>query len=431
MFYNYIIILFIKFIFFFIRFFSFGSGSTWPGHIALFLNRRIIRDILNKNIHLKIILIAGTNGKTTTSKMLSYALSKKGLSILKNDTGANLLNGIASSIIDNTSFFGKIDNQVAIFEVDENTLPQIIKYLNPTAVIILNLFRDQLDRYGEVNTISNKWLESFKKINSKTKFILNGDDPLLYFLGKKLKNEIYYFGVSKENMTSKNLSHDIDSNYCPECKNRLTYNAISYSHLGDFFCDKCGFKRDGVESDFSNLKYPLEGVYNSYNTNAVLLTLKKIFLFLDIDKDLFVGFKPAFGRLEEIVYKNKKITILLSKNPTGFNQSINLINQNLDKKNILILLNDRIPDGTDVSWIWDVDFDQLFKTKCKVFISGDRCYEMAIRLKDKKEYIYLYKDYKKAVNEMCNSLKNEKNYILPTYSAMLEVRNYLIGKKML
>jgi len=413
------------------RFLNAGSGSTWPGHIALSLNSNFIKQILEQN-KIKIILIAGTNGKTTTNKLIQTILEKNGKKVFQNAAGANLLNGIASTLIFNSNLIGKIDKDFAVFEIDENTLPNILKEIsNPDFIIILNLFRDQLDRYGEVNTIANKWHEALRKLNSKTTLILNADDPQVAFLGSRLKGiNIQYFGINPKMATNK-FQHASDSTYCPNCGKKLIYKSIYFSHLGDWTCKKCNLQHPQKILTLSPL-YPLSGIYNEYNTNAAVLLAEKIGFNKEEIAFSLKNFKPAFGRQEVLNIKGKKLQIFLSKNPTGFNESLKTI-ASLNAKNVLMILNDRIPDGRDVSWIWDVDFEDFSSQFKSVILSGDRTYDMGLRLK--------YAEYKKfeteenltkAIDIAINKTPKEQTlYILSTYSAMLEVRKILIGKEIL
>ncbi|MCS6956451.1 MAG: MurT ligase domain-containing protein [Patescibacteria group bacterium] len=414
-----------------------GSGSTWPGHLILKFDNNFIEKIIKKNPHLKIIFVAGTNGKTTTVSLLSFILKKLGYKVFYNQEGANLVNGIISAFIKNSDIFGNIKKDYAVFEVDEFSFPQILKKIpNPQAIIILNLFRDQLDRYGEVNTIGWRWFNAFKDIDKNTLFVVNADDPFLYHESKKLENQKIFFGIDKKLMTKKSLSSDIDFSYCPNCQNILTYKKIAYSHLGDFYCQKCGFKRTQELEDFSQqkIRYQLYGIYNIYNTNAVLSLIKNIFQIKINFNYLLKDFQPAFGRQEEIIYKNRKFFILLSKNPAGFNQSIQTIKDILKEKkaNFLIILNNRIPDGLDISWIWDVDFQLILENSKNIYISGDRAYDMGLRFKYEEAKTKIFTDFKQAINEIVKKTKErEKIFVLPTYSAMLELRKFLIGRKLL
>ena len=425
---NILLILFGKIISILFRLLNLGDGSTWPGHIALGVNKNFIKDLL-KNSKTKIIIVAGTNGKTTTSALLKHGLTANNKSVIQNQSGANLLNGIASAFIKNVNKFGKLTADYAILEIDENTLPLILKELVPNYIILLNLFRDQLDRYGEVNIVASYWAESIKKLTEKTTLILNADDPQIAFLGKNTKAQTLFFGFTDLDNKNNKIQHASDSDYCPNCNTKLSYRHINFSHLGDWECDKCGLKRPDLDIEKTNSTLP--GTYNKYNAQAAALTLKQIGISEQKINNSFANFKPAFGRQEAIKYKNKDIQIFLSKNPTSFNQSFQTISE-MGAKTILIALNDRIPDGRDVSWIWDNDLPNLKNFK-NIIVSGDRAYDMALRLKYENYKNYkTYENLNKAINIGVDLVDaNEILFILPTYSAMLETRKILTGKKIL
>lgn len=446
---NSILILVGKFILFLSRTLYLGSGSTWPGHIAMETNPKFVREILKKNPNLKAILVAGTNGKTTTSLMLQRILEENGLKVFRNEAGANLLNGIASTIIANVSLTGRLNFDVAIFEVDERNVALALKEISPYAILLLNIFRDQLDRYGEVNMVLGDWRKALSDVNSNTFLFTNGDDPGLSFITKNLKLKTYYFGIDERFMTRDSTGHDVDFIYCPNCQTKLDYKKVSFSHMGDFICPKCNFKRENIEQ-IKLTHYPLLGTYNIYNTNSAALVADKAF---DVSPAIIYKtlkvFKPAFGRQEEINYKGRNVLILLSKNPAGFNQSIDTVNviaksgSTKQSPNILLVLNDRIPDGRDVSWIWDVDFENLPQDS-KIFISGDRAYDMGLRIKyldslnDQKPNskpqtnVQIFQILNRAIETAISETKpGETLFILPTYSAMLETRRILTGRKIL
>lgn len=393
-----------------------GNGSTWPGHIALKLNPKILRS-LESNLKFGSIVIAGTNGKTTTSKLIREVLEKK-YKVVQNASGANLLNGITSALITNSG-------QIGIFEVDENTLPLLVNSFTPKIIVILNLFRDQLDRYGEVNTIAIKWKRALENLPGSTTVILNADDPQIAFLGQNLKAKVIYFGLDNPKLFLKTAEHATDSTYCPNCSEKLIYKGIYYSHIGEWSCPKCHYARPKFTS--LSIRSPLPGTYNLYNTLASQVVLNE----LGFHNFNFADFQPAFGRQEKIIINNKKIIILLSKNPTGFNQSIRTLDEfSKEKKTVMLVLNDRIPDGRDISWIWDVDFENLKDNVKKIYISGERCFDMGLRIKysDIKNY-EIYENLKTCISKALS--ETDMLYILPTYSAMLEVRKILSGKKIL
>lgn len=447
---NLLLIVLGKLVLLFSRTFNLGSGSTWPGHIALGVNSNLVRDVLKKNPNLKVVLIAGTNGKTTTSLMLQKILEKSGLKVFSNEAGANLLNGIASSVIKNSNLTGWLNFDAVIFEVDENNLSEAITQLSNVncqmSIVLLNLFRDQLDRYGEVNTIAKAWQATLTRLILKTGsnqgstlLFTNGDDPKLSFIAKSSKYNAYYFGIEPKFMSGDTAPYDVDFTYCPQCQTKLKYEKVSYSHLGKFSCPKCKYTNPSSET-FPTLPHPLIGKYNIYNQNAAALVAKKAFGVSEkIIRAALADFKPAFGRQEVIEYKGRNVLVLLSKNPAGFNQSIDAMSVIASKvkqsPNVLLVLNDRIPDGRDVSWIWDVDFERFAEQGGKVFVSGDRVFDMALRLKYAGidlPPMQIHAELKDAVENATNETsKNEILFILPTYSAMLEVRKVLTGRKIL
>lgn len=438
---NLVLIYFGRLLSFTAKKFNLGSGSTWPGHIALGVNKNFIKQVLKKN-NTKIILVAGTNGKTTTSSMIQSILKADGKKVIHNASGANLLNGIASTLILKANAFGKVNADFAIFEIDENALPQVLEELTPDYLLLLNLFRDQLDRYGEVHSIAARWEDELKKLPKETTVLLNADDPEIANLGNITTATPYYFGLYNK---SKEIheEHTADSTYCPHCGNKLTYTSQTYSHLGDWRCAKCGLKRPKVS--FEDAPYfPLFGTYNKYNTIAAVALARRISIREEVIENALKDFTPAFGRQETLIVDGKKVQIFLSKNPTGFNESLRTVKE-LGAKHALFVLNDRIADGTDVSWIWDVDMDILLPSLETITISGDRAYDMALRVKysDITQNAKLKNQNRNSKTKSFDNLEdairvpleelpeNETLFILPTYTAMLEVREILTGKKIL
>lgn len=406
-----------------------GHGSTWPGHIALRFNKNFIQDIL-RNSTTKIIFIAGTNGKTTTTSLIKHILEQSGRTVMQNTSGANLLNGIASSLLLNASIDGKLHVDYVLFEVDENTFSSALKIITPDAILLLNLFRDQLDRYGEVNSIAQNWLESLKKLSHHTQLFANADDPQIAFLGKSFSEKTIYFGLEKEQSLRTTHEHATDSTYCPQCGKKLTYTSIFYSHLGIWNCTHCNLTRPEIKH-MTTVQGSLTGTYNLYNMQSAML----LATFLGVAKeDIAMAvkhFKPVFGRQEKLIYQGKKIEVVLAKNPTGFNESLRTVKESKGK-NIVLLLNDNVADGHDVSWIWDVDFD-LLKDTDSVAVSGTRAYDLAVRLKYAGiKQVSVYGTIPEAlIHAVTATSSSDTLFILPTYTAMLEVRKELTGKKIL
>lgn len=410
----------------FIDIFSLGRGSTWPGHVALSVNDNFSKEILKKS-NIKVVLIAGTNGKTTTSKLIRTILETAGKRVLHNEAGANLENGLASTLIKGSNIFGRVNYDYLIFESDENTLPLILNKIQPDFLVILNLFRDQLDRYGEIDSIARKWDLAVGKLRH-TRIIANGDDASISYISLKSKLDSNFFGLNRGSIHS--IPHGADTIYCPRCNSKLNFKFINFSHLGEWRCSKCGLARPKLSlSEFHF--YPLPGKYNKYNTLAAVLFAKLNKISGETIKLALKNFKPAFGRQEKIEIDGKKVQLFLSKNPTSFNESLKTI-ISLKAKNILIVLNDGVPDGRDVSWIWDINLTFLKKIK-RVFLSGERVYDLALRIRyENVKNFQTYENLEQAINiGLKNTKKNETLFILPTYSAMLETRKILTGRKIL
>ncbi len=420
-----------------------GAASVLPGEISRRLHSRLL-PLLFEQVKQGVILIVGTNGKTTTSLLLRTILEDQGYQVTHNSSGANLINGLITALLVDTDITGKLNVDYAILEVDENVLPLVLKDCQPKYILGLNLFRDQLDRYGEVDTIAQRWQKAIATLPTDTIIILNADDPTLNHLGQKLTQKVLFFGLSEPDLYLEAIPHAVDSIYCPSCGNLLDYQGVYLSHLGDYKCPNCGFAKNKTAFDSKEWGQILIGVYNKYNTIAAGLLAQEIGITIEDIFNTISDFKAAFGRAEELTIDHKQVRILLSKNPVGMNETIravNNINKTKESAVTLLVLNDRIPDGTDVSWIWDVDTEQLVATGGKLIVSGDRVYDMALRLQysfDKLESkntnfeLIIQEDLGDAIATSLELTKKEETlHILPTYSAMLEVREALVGRKIL
>ncbi len=420
-----------------------GAASVLPGEISRRLHPRLL-PLLFEQVGQGVILIVGTNGKTTTSLLLRTILEDRGYQVTHNSSGANLINGLITALLVDTDMTGNLNVDYAILEVDENILPLVLKDCQPKYILGLNLFRDQLDRYGEVDTIAQKWQKAIATLPQETTIILNADDPTLNYLGQNLRQKVLFFGLSEPDLYLAEIPHAVDSIYCPSCGNLLDYQGVYLSHLGDYKCPNCGFAKSDTAINSKEWGQILIGVYNKYNTIAAGLLAQEIGIATEDIFKTISNFKAAFGRAEELTIDHKQVRILLSKNPVGMNETIravNDINKTKESSVTLLVLNDRIPDGTDVSWIWDVDTEQLVATGGKLIVSGDRVYDMALRLQYSCERLepentnfelIIQEDLAKAIATSLELTKKEETlHILPTYSAMLEVREALVGRKIL
>lgn len=422
--------------------FIFKGGSNFPGKIALFFDKHIISTVSKGYTT---ILVTGTNGKTTTTSMICNILKESGKEVITNNTGANMNTGIVSSLISNYSFFRQNTDRFAVIEVDEAYLQLITEDLKPTLITVTNLFRDQLDRYGEVYTTYSKILEGILK-TPNTKLVLNGDESLLGKLD--IPNPIVYYGFNKALREDNKVSVNADSKFCKVCKSPYNYDFVTYNHLGSYFCSECGYKRptlkyhvdeileltpEGSTVIFNDDTYFINqaGEYNIYNGLCAYAVGKEFNVDNSAIKTSLQNQSTSFGRQETISINGKELKIILVKNPAGLDQALNTIL--LDKKtiNLSVILNDNYADGTDVSWIWDVDFEKLNTlTVDNIIISGTRLYDMAIRLKIagfNRDKFVLCENDEELLRELKNTTDNT-TYILATYTAMLHLRKLLFSE---
>lgn len=418
------------------------GGTTFPGTIALKFDKKILKTVSQGY---KTILVTGTNGKTTTTSMITNILRSEGYDVITNNTGANLFRGIVTCFIDNFRFFKKKTNNYAVIEVDEANVKFVTEYISPDIITITNLFRDQLDRYGEVYSTLDKILEGIHK-TPNTKLILNGDDSLFGKLD--LDNTIIYYGFNKGITSNASIEVNADAKFCKFCKSPYEYNFITYNHLGDFYCPNCGYKRPELSyhvdeitelaADFSTVTInntevtiSQSGAYNIYNGLCAFAITKELGVSTKTIQDSLSKQDSSFGRQEEITVKDKSLKIILVKNPAGYNQAIDTLCLNKEPFSTVFFLNDNYADGQDVSWIWDVEFEKLNSLPIKdIFISGIRMYDMAVRLKTaglNQDNFHIEADYEKLTTLIENASTN-RVYVLATYTAMINYRKYLYSK---
>ncbi|NJK47112.1 Mur ligase family protein [Candidatus Gracilibacteria bacterium] len=422
-----------------VRWLRLGAASVLPGEIARRLHPQLL-SLLCEQVKQGVILVVGTNGKTTTSLLLRSILEDRGWKVAHNETGANLLNGLITALLGNSNLIGQLQADFAILEVDENVLPLVLRECQPRFILGLNLFRDQLDRYGEVDTISRRWQDAIAPLPQDTFVILNADDPTLSYLGQQLPQKVRFFGLSESSLYLDAIPHAVDSIYCPSCGHPLQYKGVYLSHLGDYHCPECSFRKSQQATNSQDWPQILIGVYNKYNTLAAGLVAQEIGIETNDIFETIKDFKAAFGRAEELTVNGKHVRILLSKNPVGMNETIRTVNEIKARgmaSTTLMVLNDRIPDGTDVSWIWDVDTEKLVESGGTLIVSGDRVYDMALRLQYSQTQIdgdrlIVTEDLEEAIASALECTPSDETlHILPTYSAMLEVRQILTGRKIL
>ena len=422
--------------------FLFHGGTNFPGKVALKLDKNILKTIAS---NYDVILITGTNGKTTTTSMIYSILKQSNKPVITNKTGANMYTGIIACFILNYSFKKSTEKKIAVIEVDEANVKFITDYISPKIITITNLFRDQLDRYGEVYTTLKKILEGVSKSPTAT-LVLNGDESLLGELN--LKNPIVYYGFATKINENKIVDLNADAKFCKVCKAPYKYNFITYNHLGDFYCSKCGYKRpelnysidkiidlntNGSTVHINDKPYYINqpGTYNIYNALCAYSVAKSLGVEDTTIEQSLKTVASSFGRQETLNIEGKEIKIVLVKNPAGYDEAVNTINLDDRKINLCLMLNDNYADGKDVSWIWDVNFERLTNLDInKIMISGIRLYDMAIRLKVagfKSDSFILCNDEECLLKEIKNC-SGEIVYILATYTAMITLRKFLHTK---
>lgn len=422
----------------------FKGGTNFPGKVALKIDKGILKTAAEGY---KTIIVTGTNGKTTTTSMIYHMIKDSGYKVITNSTGANLLSGVVCTFIENYSFKKSAKEKYAVIEADEANVKLITEYITPEIITVTNLFRDQLDRYGEVYTTLKKILDGIEKVPHST-LVLNGDESLLGDLG--FPNKTFYFGFNCALYSNKNTIADMnaDAKFCKKCKSPYKYNYITYNHLGSFYCENCGYARPKLDYCIDNVaqetpdgslvtidgkEYYINqpGTYNIYNALCAYSTARTLGIKECIIFNVLKSIKSSFGRQESINIDGKEVKIILIKNPAGCDEAVSTVSLDKNIINLAVLLNDNYADGRDVSWIWDAKFEALSKLQInKVLIGGIRLYDMAIRLKtagiDENKFS-LCENLDSFLNEIKNC-SNNTIYVLATYTAMIELRKYLNSK---
>lgn len=427
-----------------------GAGSNFPGRVVLRMHPGAPEEMASR-LPGGCVLVSGTNGKTTTSNLLARMLREGGMRPVHNRMGANLMTGITAALAQASDLGGRPRADIGLFEVDEATLPAAVQRLLPRLVIITNLFRDQLDRYGELESLARKMDGALAELDDGAAVLLNADDPLVASLGKETRARIHYYGIECEGEAEGTMRHAADSKHCRACGAPLAFSACYFGHMGKYSCPHCGEARPAV--DFAATEIELQGTRGSrisvstpgwdadvflglpglYNAHNLLAAVGGGRL-LGLDKDEVVrgieGYSTVFGRGERIPLRGRTLFLVLSKNPTGFNEVIRTLRGEGRDLVVIAALNDRIADGRDVSWIWDVDFEDLAPLPRRLVAAGNRARDMALRMKyagmdpSRLEVIPDLKDALQAALEEAGD--GETVYALTTYTATLDLRRLLV-----
>ena len=410
-----------------------GGGSSFPGKLA----EKIDKDILkNLSSTYDVIMVTGTNGKTLTTTLISNIIRLRDGSVLTNPTGANLRQGVITSFITSPD---RKQAKVAVLEIDEATLKYITPHIKPKFIVFTNVFRDQMDRYGEIYTTYGEMVKG-ASFAQEAMIIANGDLPI--FNSGDLANPIQFYGFNHIVVGEFSVNPNTDGILCPKCDHILRYKKITYANQGKYYCPNCEFKRPDLTYELNRINrltiqdanftigdtefhLPVAGVYNLYNALAAYSVAKAMNIDDALIKQGFEEVNKVFGRQEVVKIGKKDLILNIMKNPVGVNQLIDLISLEKDPFSLFILLNDRPADGTDVSWIWDGKFEELLSQADRpVLISGLRADDLKQRIEVcglTDEEILVEKNLNE-ITRCLQNLPNKKIYVLATYTAMLDLR---------
>ena len=438
-----------------------GGGTVIAGHIVPRIDPTALTTI-TRRLRLGTVIVSGTNGKTTTTRLISHILRGAGVRPLHNRAGANLVTGLITAVVQQTALNGRPRADLGLFEVDEATVPAALRHVRPRAVLLTNLFRDQLDRYGEVHFVADLWTKALAGLPPDATVILNADDPLVASLGADLEarqggspgpergRTLLRFGVGDVTAGTADVPHASDARLCPLCGAAYRYTVAFYGHLGHYACSGCGAARPmpdveathvelvGDDATVVTIRTPrgvlearlsLPGLYNVYNALAATAACLALGQELDAIRRGLETFTAAFGRLERIAVEGRELFLALVKNPVGFGEVLRTILRPAGERHLLIIINDLYADGTDISWLWDVDFERLQGRVATAVCAGLRADDMAVRLKYAgvpTDRVVVQPDLRAALREAVDRTPTGKTlHVLPTYTAMLQVRELL------
>jgi UDP-N-acetylmuramyl tripeptide synthase len=426
-----------------------GGGTTLPGRVLLRLAPDAIAR-LGAGLDRGTTIVSATNGKTTTTGMIAAVLAADGRHPVHNRAGSNMTWGVATALLEQ-------DGHEGLFEVDEAWLPRVTEQLDPAMIVLGNLFRDQLDRYGEMEALADEWAKTVAARDGRGALVLNADDPLIADLGRdadeRPREGVVYFGIDDDSQALPELQHAFDAKHCRRCGHPYAYERAFVGHLGHYSCPNCGAERprpavaatkielrgmDGSSSTIRTpageirLELPLPGLYNVYNALAAVAASLGLGVAPERIAAALGEMRAAFGRVETIAVAGVPVSILLIKNPAGANEVLRTLRLEAEKEpvDLWIGLNDRIADGRDVSWIWDADFELLSGAVRRVVCSGTRAPELALRLK--------YAGWPTAAIAVVPGVEAALDhavaagpgrlFALPTYTALLELRKLLADR---
>ncbi len=422
-----------------------GGGTSLPGKVLTRLDPQAIEHLAAR-LPRGCAIISATNGKTTTAAMAASVLERASIRLVHNQAGANMAGGVASTLAAAARRHGAIAGELGLFEVDEFWLDRVGPQLHPRAILLANLFRDQLDRYGELDTIADRWAAMVTALPASAQLALNADDPLIADLGRE-RAGVSYFGIEDRSVASAEMQHASDSKHCRRCGTAYVYDAVYLGHLGVYRCPGCGRERPtpavaarsvrlhGTRSssfalvtpgETIDVALPLPGLYNVYNALGAAALCLALGVSVAQVADGLAHVSAAFGRAERIAVGDHELSVLLVKNPAGANEILRTLTLESGELDLLGVLNDRVADGRDISWIWDADFELLAGRVRRVTCAGTRAAELALRLKYAgiaPARLEVVPDLPAALDRaLASAPAGGAVYALPTYTALLELR---------
>ena len=428
-----------------------GGGTSLPGKVLLALEPHAISELAAR-LPRGSVVVSATNGKTTTAAMVASVLDRAGVPVVHNRAGANMAGGVASTLLAAARGGDQIDGELGLFEIDEFWLDRVAPQLEPRGILLGNLFRDQLDRYGELDTIADRWAAVASGPTGRhARIVLNADDPLIADLGRD-SPDVTYFGIEDPSVAIPEMQHASDSKHCRRCGAAYVYDVIYLGHLGVYRCPSCGRERpqpsvaaeqislDGTRGSRFELvtgagragvTLPLPGLYNIYNALGAAALCLDLQVPLDTVVTGLGDVRAAFGRAERIAIGEVEVQVMLIKNPAGANEILRTLVLEPAELDLLAILNDRTADGRDVSWVWDADFEMLAARVRRVTCAGTRAAELAVRLKYAGvpvDRLHVVAGVAGALDAALADAPAGRLYVLPTYTALLELRGLLADR---
>jgi lipid II isoglutaminyl synthase (glutamine-hydrolysing) len=384
---------------------GFGGGTSFPGRVARWVDPHVLRKVAAAS-DLRTVVVTGSNGKTTTCRILAALASAGGLDVVQNRSGSNLLQGVISAALVRADLRGHLDAQLLLLEVDELVLSKVIPDVQPDTFLVTNIFRDQLDRFGELYSMARDIESVIEELPATATVVLNGDDPLVASFAPAAQARRLYFGIRDDRIGTQLPEHAADTIRCVHCQHPLRYRVVHVSHLGDYECPECGNARPELDVAVTSIQpsqrtgseitvdtpagafslhVPLAGMHNIYNAAAALACASTLSLPRPLEpsdaRRAIDGVRPAFGRLEEIRAGDRRVMLAFVKNPTSYNTTMREVLRQPGRKHILAAHSNTVVDGEDFAWLWDVDLEQLVPQMASLTVSGTRAEEVALRFK--------------------------------------------------